>query len=62
MNQRLMCYDAMSAPTRRYLAICEMQSGPNPLTDEELNEFVTRQPQFKDAVRAWKTPTVLDKP
>jgi hypothetical protein len=54
MNQYEMCYDAMSAPSRRYLAICEMQNGPNPLSDDELDRFTERQPQFADAVKAWK--------
>lgn len=42
-----------SPQVRLYEAICEIQSGPNPLTEEELDKFVERQPRFKNAVKSW---------
>lgn len=37
-----------------YEAVCEIQNGPNPLTEEELDRFVQRQPKYKNAVAAWR--------
>jgi hypothetical protein len=54
MNQHQMCYSALSAPSRKYFAICEIQSGPNPLSNEELDAFAEKYPNFADAIKAWK--------
>ncbi len=39
---------------RLYEAICELQSGPNPLTEEELDLFALRQPRFRQAIQSWR--------
>lgn len=47
-------YDEASSTVRLYMAVCEMQEGPNPLTEEELDKFAERRPRFKNAVESWK--------
>lgn len=39
---------------RLWHALVEIQSGPNPLTDKELDQLAARRPMYKLVVTAWK--------